>query len=278
MSQLYHSNIVTTVRRTGPGEVLAQTILLSSNFEAGAWISLSTDSFRISGAGWEIHRSPGRSLNSRRTVPELVGQEAYFSIGPALRAVGRADGELPRELLADCIKGTIQAETYLFTERGFATAADYDDFWRDNYRNSCRRYSSEEGIAAPWVKFIAERSADGDLLFNRCKTATVHSRSDGTLTVSGSFIDSFHELSLAMTTAGGVITACSGELVRVPHPVCRQTLAHLPALRGQAVAAVSGKTAAECAGGPLGCHHLVDLVYHAAKTLRQARDRLAAAE
>ncbi|MDR3590577.1 MAG: DUF2889 domain-containing protein [Negativicutes bacterium] len=272
MSQIYHSNIVTTVNRIGPGRIIAQTILLSSAYEAAARMILATDSFIISEAAWDIYRSPGRKLNGSSAASPLVGQEAYFSIGPALRAVGRENGELPRELLADCVKGVIQAETHLFGERGFPSAAAYDDFWRDNYRNSCRRYSSDEGIAQSWFEFVADRKAAGDCLFTRCKTASVHAMADGTLSASASFIDSYHELSLFMTSAAGVITGCSAELVRVPHTVCRETLARLAALRGQAVDDINGKAAAESVGGALGCNHLVDLVYHTAKTLRQSQD------
>jgi len=271
MSRIYHSNVVTTVNKMTPGKLLAQTILLSSGYEAVASLWVAADSFVISEACWEIHRSPGGRLNGGRRVAELAGQEAYFRIGPSLRAVGREDGELPRELLADCVKGIIQAETYLFGERGFATAEDYEDFWRDNYRNACRRYGDVEGSGQSWFEFIGARISDGDCLFNRCKTATIHLLADKAATASGSFIDSFHELSLAVTTDNGFITACSADLIRVPHAVCRETVTHLTALRGKPVGDITSKAAAECAGGPMGCNHLVDLLYHTVKTLRQSQ-------
>jgi hypothetical protein len=272
MRQIYHSNIVTNVSRKGNGKLLAQTILLSGGYEAAARMTVAADSFIISQAAWEIHRSPGGCLNGGKTVPGLAGQEAYFKIGPGLRAVGQEDGELPRELLADCVKGIIQAETYLFGERGFASTGDYDAFWQANYRDACRRFSSPEGSAQSWFDFIAERQSGGNCLFNRCKTATVHAGSDGTLSASGSFLDSFHELSIAMNSAAGVITACNAELVRVPHAVCRETAARLAALPGKGLGDITAKVAAECAGGSQGCNHLVDLIYHTVKTLRQSRD------
>ena len=270
MKQIFHSHVVTTVSRADAGNLLAQTLLLNSRYEAVAKIFAAEDSFIISKACWEIFRSPGGQLNDARTVAELTGQEAYLSIGPCLRTVGQKDGELPRELLADCVKGMIQAETYLFAERGFASPKDYDNFWRENYRDSCRRFSIADGRTQSWFAFIAERRPGTDCLFNRCKTVAIHAMPDGTVTASGHFIDSFHELSIAMTTSDGIITACSADLIRVPHVVCRETAAHLSALTGKAVGDITSKAAAACAGGPMGCNHLADLTYHTAKSLQQS--------
>lgn len=272
MSQIYHSNVVTTVSKAAPGQLLAQTLMLSGGYEAVARMTVAADSFIISEAGWEIHRSPGGRLNGGRAVPELAGQEAYFKIGPALKSVGLADGELPRELLADCVKGVIQAETYIFEGRGFANTEEYEAFWRDSYRNSCRRYSSAEGSEQSWFEFIEGRQWGGNCLFSRCKTATVHRLADGRLAANGSFIDSFHELNFAVVTDAGRITSCSAELVRVPHPVCRETEALVAALTGRAMHDITARAAAECAGGPAGCNHLVDIVYHTARTVRHSQE------
>lgn len=269
MRQIFHSTIGTTVSRVGPGKLLTQTILMSSRYEAIARVFLDEKSFVISEAGWEIHRSPGGRSNGGKAVTAMAGQEAYLRIGSSLRAVGKEDGELPRELLTDCVKGIIQAETYLFGGRGFASAEDYENFMRGSYRDGCRRFSSTEGRAQSWFEFIADRKTGGDYLFNRYKTAMVYMLADGTVAASGSFIDSFHELSIIMTASDGIITACNADFIRVPHAVCREADAHLMALNGRAVGDITVKAAADCAGGPMGCNHLADLVYHTAKALQQ---------
>ena len=118
MKVLYQSNVSNTVSRISSNQLVSQCLVLNTGYEAVARIKVSTVTFIIEAASWEIYRSPGSRLNGAAVVSELKGVEAYFHAGAALKVVGDIYGELPRELLAECIRGVIQAETYLFEDRG----------------------------------------------------------------------------------------------------------------------------------------------------------------
>lgn len=258
MPLVYSNSFVTTVHRLNAGELIARSHLLATDCEAAASIRAATASFAVSEARWDILRSPEGRLNGGRDVVELQGAEAYLGAGPVLRAATRADGELPRRLLAECVKGIIQSETYLFPDRGFADSETYEADWKKNYTGSCRLYSNRDYHGRSWFEHVAER-AWSDSLFIRCKTATVTAAGEG-LALSGSFSDSFHELGVTLTIADGAIAAAYGNFLRAPDPVCTRTPAVLAALRGRKLADIGKESIGQQIGGPQGCAHLADLI------------------
>ena len=269
MKTIYHNNIAISVNRLDAGRLVAQCLLVSTGYEAVATIEAATDSFVIRQADWKVYRSPKAVLNGGGLATALVGTEAYLGAGAALRAVAETAGPLPKELLAECVKGIIQAETYLFSERGFASSDAYEAYWKTRYLNSCRLYSNLERVTHSWYKHVATRDW-GDSLFNRFKTAVVKRREDDSLLVSGGFIDSFHELAAALTVADGVVTDCAGGFLRAPDPVCRENEAHFAALTGRQLDSLTTREIGGVAGGAAGCSHLADLLNHLAGTVRQA--------
>lgn len=259
MTSLGHSIISTAVTRTSPGLIAARTHLIATGWEAAATLTAATATLAIEDAAWTVARSPGGAADGERAVPALRGVLARIGSGADLRAAARDEGDIPYRLIAECVKGIIQAETYLFRERGFPDAETYEQYWKDTYTGSCRLYSNLDRVVATWYGHISARRWS-DLLFTRAKTAAVTAGGDGDLTIAGSFADSFHELGVTLTAQGGVITAVAGNFLRAPDPVCPETAAHLAALPGIPLAA--GKTAVQSLGGPQGCVHLADLVEH----------------
>ncbi len=261
MTLLYHSNLFTVVNKTGADELVAQSTLLATGWEATATIRAAAATFAIAAARWDICRSPGGTQNGGRAVPALRGVEACLGSGPALRAAAGGEGDIPYSLLAECVKGIIQAETYLFRERGFPDAATYEKSWKENYTGSCRRYSGSGYTGRDWYEHIADR-AWSDLLFTRAKTAAITAAGDGTLTVAGSFVDSFHELGASLALRDGAVTAATGGFLRAPDDICPGSTAALSRLVGTPLAALDRKSITTRLGGPQGCVHLVDLVTH----------------
>lgn len=258
MPIVYNSSFVTTVHRLHADEILSRSHLLASDCEAAATIRARTDTFAVNTARWDVLRSPGGKRNGGRDVVELKGAEAYLGAGRALRAATKADGELPRRLLAECVKGVIQAETYLFRERGFADSDTYELNWKENYTGACRLYSNREYIGRSWFEHVADR-AWSDNLFIRCKSGSVTEVDKG-LMLSGCFSDAFHELGVSISLNGGVIAAAEGNFLRAPDPVCRQTPAVLTALVGQRITDLSREAIGSRIGGTRGCSHLADLI------------------
>jgi len=256
-----NSNLFTTVSRSAAGQITARSHLLATGWEAAAFVTAAAATFRVSAARWDIIRSPGSAANGGRDVAEFIGAEAYFFAGPVLRAVRQADGDLPSRLLAECVKGIIQAETYLYRERGFMDAEAYEASWKENYTGTCRLYSNPDRITCSWSNHIADR-VWGGILFSRGKTAVVTDTGGGALTVAGNFIDSFHELAVRLAIAAGTVTAAAGNFLRAPDPVCPETAAALAALPGTPLAALGRQDVIRLVGGAQGCVHLADLINH----------------
>jgi len=265
----YHSNIFVTVRRISPELLLAQSVLLSTGCEATASITANTADFLIQEASWEIYRSSGSGEGGGRTVTELTGVEAYFDADQALRAVGEKDGDIPRVLLTECVKGIIQAETYLFQDKGFPTAEIFEaTSMNKSYAGSCRLYSNMERVTQTWYQYIADRKC-GDALFNLCKTAVVRMAENGIFIAEGGFIDSFQELSVRLTVADGVVSDLNGEFLRAPDQICLGNMALLNSLMGQNIANLTERQVETYCGGSQGCSHIVDIVNHIINALQQ---------
>jgi hypothetical protein len=258
MPLVYSSSFITTVHRLNTGELIAHSHLLATDLEAAASLRAATATFAVSEARWDILRSPGGGANGGRYVSELKGVEAYLGAGPALRAATRDDGELPRRLLAECVKGIIQSETYLYQDRGFADSAAYETNWKKKYTGSCRLYSNRDYNGRSWYEHVADR-AWSDNLFIRSKTVAVRADGEG-LALSGTFSDAFHELGVSLSLADGEITVADGNFLRAPDPVCEQTPAVLSALVGRQLPDLAKEGCGRQVGGAQGCAHLADLI------------------
>jgi hypothetical protein len=226
--------------------LLAESTFISTNFEAVGQLVIDLKSFGIKKARWDIYRSPGGSMNGSKELPELIGVEAYFNAGGSLRRVaGEEAGGLPRELLAECVKGIIQAETFVFDARGYPSPGAYEDYWDKIYLNACRYFSNLEHIVSRWFDYVGYYKRERNL-FNRYMSCRV-CRQD--------------ELGVQADLNGeGIVVACAGNFLRAPDQICFENREHLIKLAGKKIACMEKKEIGELLGGPQGCNHLVDIV------------------
>ncbi|HWP97616.1 MAG TPA: DUF2889 domain-containing protein [Syntrophomonadaceae bacterium] len=262
MSTVYHSTLTLKVNRISDDELLAETSFLSSDREVCAWMRTDVARLQIKDAGWAVYRSPQATVSFQH-LPELVGMEAYLDSGPRLKnALGGKYPELARELLSECIRGIIQSETFFYTERGFIDPAQYDDFWDKLYVNSCHYYSHLDQIDKPWMEYAGGEGQRRGCLFTRCQSVSIHEESPAGFLVDAVFIDSFHELSVRMMVDNSsVVKRTAADYRRAPDKICWNNTRHLDKLEGQHLILLNKKDIANLAGGPEGCHHLVDLLY-----------------
>ncbi len=117
-------------------------------------------SFRVRRARLDIYRSPGNSLNGGKDLPHLEGIEAYFNeAGQLLQAVGTEGNGMTRDLFNECINGMIQAETYVYEERGFPSPRAYEEFWEQYYSHSCRFYTHLGRTTHTWYRACGRHTA-----------------------------------------------------------------------------------------------------------------------
>ena len=280
MEVLYGSSIFCTVEKVHGDMIIAKSNLVSTDYEAEARIRAGLTTFIIQSAGWNIFRSPGGTLNGGREEVGLKGIEAYFQAGRDLKQVlGDEGGGWPRELMSECVRGIIQSETFIQVERGYLTPQSYDDYWKDFYKGSCRYFSNLDRISIEWGEYVnGQDYAGGNVrqrgLYSKNSSCTVCRRGDGGFTAIGSFIDSFHEIGIVISmTADGIVTDCTGNLLRAPDRVCTENQRHLELLLGKKIAGLSKKDVAAVAGGPQGCIHLVDIIYDLGRAAEFAMQR-----
>ncbi|TEB17964.1 hypothetical protein Psfp_00087 [Pelotomaculum sp. FP] len=266
MKLIYQKSWFCSVKRIHSGELLAEASVLGTELEATGRLKADQSSFEIKDARWEVFRSPAGIFNGSQEAPGLKGTTAYFNAGRDLRReVGEHAGGLARELLAECVKGIIQSETFLFRERGFPTLKSYCEHWRKFQVDTCRYQSNLHRVTRWWNEYV-DGLQHGLNLFNRSKNCAVYLLADGLIVHSG-FSDSYHELGLlSRLDLAGRVEECSGSFLRAPDQVCFECALLPGRLKGLVLTECAKKQLSEIVGGPQGCEHLVDL----AEELRKA--------
>ncbi len=270
MEYIYQNSAFCSVTNLDGGDLIAETTLVGTKIEATGWLVIDRSTFIIKDAGWEVTRSPGESFNGSGILHGLKGVTAYFNCGGDLRREA-ADiaGGLVRDMLAECVKGIIQAETFLYYDRGYPTPESYGLYWEKFYRDSCLYYSNLHRITRRWSKYVGGYYI-GKKLFARAKNCFIL-RVPGGYSAAGMFNDSFHQMGIQVSLNDeGMVLESHGSFLRAPDPVCFENAPLLTKLKGSFFPGLDKKQIIKEIGGPCGCDHLVDLVYTVAKGFREA--------
>lgn len=258
----------TSVLRENKDYIVSKTTYLDPWVERVAQLRMETGSLKIEKAWLERPGRPGNMAESREEIQGLRGVQAYLGNGLKIRqALRDVKDEMERFLINDSVIGVIQAETFLFKERGYDNAADYSRAWEKFYVGSCRYYSNLERVQNTWGGYIG-LSAREDTLFDRFKNQQLYKDDKGYYLINASLIDSFHQVNTSLKLDDNMkVTAAHGQLLRVPDQVCRESTAQLANIEGILLAGMSKKDLAGLLGAGQGCVHLIDLVYDSIKTL-----------
>lgn len=272
LEYIFQNSVFCSVTNLDGGDLLAEATLVGTKVEASGWLVIDRSTFIIKDAGWEVTRSTGGSFNGSGVLHGLKGAAAYFNCGPDLRreAADIAGGSV-REMLAECVKGVIQAETFIYRDRGYPTPQAYGEYWEKFYGDSCRYYSNLHRVTRKWSKYVDGYYIDRKL-FARAKNCYIL-RVFGGYAAVGMFSDTFHEMGIHLSLNDeGMVLESQGNFLRAPDPVCFENAPLLTKLEGSLLAGLDKKEIIKGIGGPGGCDHLVDLAYTLAKGFREALD------
>jgi Protein of unknown function (DUF2889) len=260
MSIIGQRNIVCTIDKN-EDVVYAKAIILSKEFEASAWLAVGASDYLIQEADWEISKAPENTSLGRGIVSDVIGVKANTGIGSALVHLTKSNGGVMiKSLIFECVKGLMQAETYLYQERGYADEAAYEAYWMDKESNGCRFYTHPASDKYGWFDHVGPYQRTGNL-FNRCKSYQLSAH--GTeQTLQGTFHDSYHEMAgeLKFDKATGIISECNLSMFRAPGSSCLETTAHGRSFVGENIYSLTRKQVVGLVGGPHGCYHLTDLL------------------
>lgn len=267
MKSLFQRNWYTEVRRSENGQLKAKTSYVDTYREAAAHLLVDINSYIIKEALWEEQRSlQPMSVRSRQVTP-LIGSEAYFSSGPALKEIATfLDDPLAVALFSDTIKGIIQAETFLLEERGYVSEEDYCNKWTDINLGSCRFFSNLDRTTTSWFTHVGESKRDGNL-FVRFKTQSLFGLGEEQYLLTGNLSDSFHEVNVNLKLDEFTVKDADGVLLRAPDLVCKESASLLDNLHGINLRSSTKKEIASILCKGQGCIHVIDLVSDCAQIL-----------
>lgn len=248
--------------------LLVEVTYCGTDREVCARLSADPATLAIKEATWEKYRTPEEKGWQLLNLPELVGIEAYFNSGKILRETLAPLGDsYAYSLFAEAVRAIIQAETFIFTERGYASAETYMDFWDKFYADSCRYYKYLERVTQGWFEHVGYDDRRGNL-FNRMKASVLYQKENNYLLI-GHLNDSFHSVAVELVLGKDNLTIekARGDLLRVPDHVCGEAETFMEALPGKNLTEAKKKDIALLLGGGEGCIHLIDLVYDGLQTL-----------
>lgn len=258
MKLLFEAQFSTVVRSINQ-ELVAESFYLSNDYEAVGSVTVDKSTFLINEARWDVYRSPEHQQPFGEYVEGIYGHEAYSHIGSALSKAFGKNSIFAKELIAECVRGIIQAETYVYKERGYPTPESYDEAWEEMFLNSCRYYGNLNRVTTKWRQHVGNRERNS-FLFHRTKGCVIQEQG-AELFITGTFIDSFHHMGVSLVVRDGIITKCDGNILRAPDKVCFEVGDYLARFVGLELSVLTKKELAQIVGNSHGCSHLVDILH-----------------
>lgn len=257
MQCLLQRIIQTRVSWGTSGMVEVQTACLEKGVEQTVILSVEPETFLIREARLEAFLTPADETHI--PLGQLRGVKAYLDGGSVLKSALKSLDRPVAALVAEAVRGVVQAETYLLKERGFSSAAEYGRYWETMYSASCRYYSNLDRVTRHWDEYAGTGARSGQL-FLRNKTYLLYGLGQNRLLTIGSLADTFHELNVRLKTDNAVIQSAEADFLRVPDKVCTEAARFLTNLAGMNVRQRQKKELAGTLGAGQGCVHLIDVI------------------
>ena len=261
MNVIGRSNVCCNVRCEENG-VYSKCVLLDNQWEVEAGIFVDNRTFIIKEATWEVHRGPENVQIGFQKINQLQGKSGYIEGKRELNVLlPRTDGEMIKYMFNQCINGLVQAETYIYKIRGFASEAEYDLYWDQLEENGCRMYSNKSEEDLKWTQYAAPLIRNKNL-FNRFKNSKIVYYGGKYMMAYGSFNDSYHEfdVSIEFNVNTGIISDCEIVFCRAPGKACFTNNSHRKKLIGRNFNELNKKDVIHLFGKSEGCYHLVEMV------------------
>lgn len=204
----------------------------------------------------------GKETHTNKNLDCLKGIEAYIPGKKIIRSKLEGYEKFAIECFLQCVSALVQAETYLYVERGYVSKAEYNVYWDMLEKNGCRFYSDSrqylrEG-ALTWMEYVPDRYG-ADILFERNKEYNVF-RIGEIYELYAHLKDTFHEMKMSikldcdLTVKDAVL-----EVLRAPGVACMTNRENEHKLIGGDFGNITKREIIEKLGGSDGCYHLVEM-------------------
>lgn len=241
--------------------VISLSVYLDRNQEIRGYIQADTESYTIQDAWCETVRSREAGKTGIVSLDFMRGMNAHID-GKREAAVtlkSLYDPEI-RYLMDQCFNGLIQAESYIYRERGFRSREQYNRYWDVLEKNGCRMYSHPSAEDLRWMDYIPQYDRK-HMLFSRFKNFEIE-RSGDLCRGRGRFIDSFHELYVQADhdCRSDLLENCEISYARAPGAACFSNASHVEKLEGMRLSELTGRNIVDMFGRSEGCYHLVEIL------------------
>ena len=251
--------------RLSEEELISQAMFLSTRYDCSATICATKKDLKLTQAYYFIHRCPDMSKRGETTIPELVGLERSDGIKAVKALKDFGDDGKVKELLLECIRGLLQADTYLFDVFGFKTREEYQIQWQEDRPNYCRAYWKELPPIEEWgIHIGAYDHHRTENYYTKYKNYVILQKNETEAMISGTYNDSFHEMYGELTYDLSIRNINFFDVItcRAPHALCYE-LSHTASesFIGKPIDSFSKREIGKILGGAPGCFHVVDVVY-----------------
>lgn len=258
-------------------DVLLTINFMDSHREDNLSLLLDSSDFTVKEASGETPRNPGGVMGFR-DLHALEGKKIYLKgaqgIKESLMGMPKEEREHLFQLILAGISSVVQAEVFLLAERGFSTPAEFEAYFKKIYEDGCIYYANLNRVQRDFLAYVEanHKGRGSKSLFSRHSNTTIRSAPGAErYLVRCNICDSFHEMAIKLLVdSDKTILATRASLVRVPDPVCRESLDSFDKLVGKRLATENVKALVTSAGGSEGCTHLGDLVADAVRSLEKA--------
>lgn len=253
-------NISVSVDRGG-SDVISSSIYLDRNLEMHGYICADIRSYEIRDAWCETVKSCGNVKTGFVGLEFMKGMNAHIEgKRKALRHLKSSYDPKVRYLMEQCFNGLIQAESYVYRERGFKDKECYNKYWDILEENGCRMYRYPSETDLRWMDYIPQYERK-HFLFSRFKNFELERNGD-LCRGRGHFSDSYHELcaEIVHDRKSELIKECDIMYVRAPGAACFGNDAHGKKLEGMKLSELTGADIVDMFGRSEGCYHLVEIL------------------
>lgn len=261
----YTRSWYTATRRLSKNRIWSGTNYMDLDYNIEAWLLIDPKDFIIQDAALNIFR--GAVIEGIKELPCIQGAAAYPGIGKVVKTVTATDTTgLFADLLLENVKAIVQAETYLYRERGFDSRQVYQQAFRNNYQNTCIYFSHPQFVNSSAQYHHLKGQRVQELLFARHRQVSIEDKGCG-FTLTANLADTYHQMYLALklSPAHKVVKA-RGEIQRSPNHLCQIAAQKIENLLNKELP-LENRAWQDAVGGADGCTHLADLAREAATTI-----------
>ncbi|MDY2960279.1 MAG: DUF2889 domain-containing protein [Hornefia sp.] len=211
--------------------------------------------------------------SSHYLFTELIGVLGYIQGKKIIKKrLSEARNSKFEDIFLQCVSALLQAETYVYRERGFESKKEYNEYWDILEKNGCRMYSDSRKDArasdVPWMDYVPDNFGS-TVLFEREKEYEIK-RADGTVCCKGHLSDSYHEMeTIIEVDSKDVVKRNEIRIIRAPGISCFTNDENNGALAGRKLKDIRKKDIVSALGGCDGCYHIVEMYIESHRLLTE---------